>query len=379
MASPDEAAALPAPAAIETDPSSSFVCDYPAGINRVLSLPPYLLIDNIARNVELWRFDAGAHRPAARARYDRTSYPGDPDASLLDLDIHAAFVRGEGQELLTVNHFGRVRRYTLPPQADRMSVTGERQLLGDMERIVLVGDAFIGSSPRGEYTADEARPGIFLFEPLRSWTAEASGSTGTLACEQTLADWGVVSALAASPSGTLLAVASGPRFGLFDLEVSPAGVRLGPCVLESRLPFHGRWLQFDEADRIWIAGHRQSTDAGNDRDECGGGHLVVLSRPAGAPELAVDLPDVAAWGYGADPIVLAPGCREVYVLGRDGSLHAIDLSRRVAHAVYRGVETPGGGTIPSLGIGHAAMRDRSIYAGFSRGGFRLLHYALPPL
>ena len=53
MASPDSAA-LPQPAIVATDPSSSFVCDYVAGVNRVLSLPPYLLVDNIARNVELW-------------------------------------------------------------------------------------------------------------------------------------------------------------------------------------------------------------------------------------------------------------------------------------------------------------------------------------
>ena len=30
----------------------------------------------------------------------------------------------------------------------------------------------------------------------------------------------------------------------------------------------------------------------------------------------------------------------------------------------------------SLGIGHATLRDRWIYAGFSRGGFRLFRYDL---
>ena len=59
------------PTVIDTDASSSFVCDYVAGVNRVLSLPPYLLVDNIGRNVELWRFQSGDREPAARALYDR--------------------------------------------------------------------------------------------------------------------------------------------------------------------------------------------------------------------------------------------------------------------------------------------------------------------
>ena len=45
------AVALRRPAVIETDPASSFVCDYVAGVNRVLSFPPYLLVDNIGRFV----------------------------------------------------------------------------------------------------------------------------------------------------------------------------------------------------------------------------------------------------------------------------------------------------------------------------------------
>ena len=57
MASPDpRATARPRPTVIETDPTSSFVCDYVAGVNRLLSLPPYLLVDNIGRNVELWQY-----------------------------------------------------------------------------------------------------------------------------------------------------------------------------------------------------------------------------------------------------------------------------------------------------------------------------------
>jgi hypothetical protein len=361
---------------IETDPSSSFDCEYPAGINRVLSLPPYLLIDNIARNVEIWRLDADGDWPVARARYDCTTYPGDADASLLDLDIHAAFIRNDAQELITVNHFGRVRRFALPPATVRMFPTGERQLLGDMERVVLVGDAFIGSSPRGEYTDDEARPGLFLFEPIRSWDVAAAGRPARVACEQVLADWGVVSALAVASDNAHVAVAAGQRLGIFGLKAGPVGLRLDPCVVEATLPFGCQWLQFDEAGRIWTAGH-DSHDTGGDWDACRGGQLLVLSPHAEARELVVELPDVTAWGYGADPIVLAAGGGGACVLGRDGSLHAIDVTRRTTGLLYRPVDAPGEAGARSLGIGHAARHDGSIYAGFSRGGFCLFRYALP--
>jgi hypothetical protein len=87
--------------------------------------------------------------------------------------------------------------------------------------------------------------------------------------------------------------------------------------------------------------------------------------------------DATSWGYGADPIVLAPGGREIYALGRDGSLSAIDVTSGVSRQVYAGTGEPGVAT-SSLGIGHAAMRDGWLYAGFSRGGFRLLRYDLRP-
>jgi hypothetical protein len=88
------------------------------------------------------------------------------------------------------------------------------------------------------------------------------------------------------------------------------------------------------------------------------------------------LPDATAWGYGADPVVLAPGSRDVYVLGRDASLHAVDVTGRSSHQLYAALEAPDGVAVSSLGIGHAAVRDGWLYAGFSRGGFRLLRYDL---
>ena len=176
------------PHVIETDASSTFVCDYVAGVNRVLSLPPFLLVDNIGRNFEVWRFQSDEVEPAARTLYDLTSYPADPMASLLDVDVHAAFLRRDHRQLLAVNHYGRVRGFDLPVTASRLRPTWELQLLGDTERIVMAGDCFIASSPRGEFTDDPAQPGVFLFEPI-AMPVGPSREARRLACDQALAGW----------------------------------------------------------------------------------------------------------------------------------------------------------------------------------------------
>lgn len=372
-----DTAARHRPAVIETDASSSFVCDYAAGVNRVLSLPSYLLVDNIGRNFEVWQFQSGHLKPAVRARYDLTSYPDDPMASLLDVDLHAAFLRRDGRELLAVNHYGRVRGFVLPASAVRMRPAWEVQLLGDTERIVMAGDCFIASSPRGEFTDDPSQPGVFLFEPIAASLGPKSGETGRLHCDQALAGWGVITALAVSAAANRLAVAAGLRLGVFGLARSTAGLRLGDCLWEAPLRFHCQWLHFDEAERLWAGGYRPSSSAAtnDDWDACRGGGIDAFAVESGAHHISVALPEETAWGYGADPIVLAAGCRELYVLGRDGSLHVIDVTTRASHRLYNALEALDGVTPPSLGIGHAALRDGWLYAGFSRGGFRLLLYA----
>jgi hypothetical protein len=377
MASPDSELVLPRAAIVDTDPSSSFVCDYVAGVNRVLGLPPYVLVDNIGRNVELWCFEPGATEPLARARYDQTSYPGDQGASLLDVDIHAAFLRRNSSELLTVNHFGRVRRFALPMRTGRLMAAGELQLLGDVERVVLAGDCFIGSSPRGEHTDDRARPGLFLFEPIHASFETSPGDVRRLAWKQVMADWGVVTALAVSADATRLAVAAGARLGVFDLVLSRSGVRLGACRQESALSFNCQWLHLEEDGRVWAAGHRRSADAdGEAWDACRGGEINAWAGDTCARDVAVDLPDATAWGYGADPIVPAPGCRQIYVLGRDASLHVVEPRNHLVQQLYRPSEAAA--EAPSLGIGHAAIHAGWLYAGFSRGGFRLWRYAVTP-
>lgn len=239
------------PAVIETDPSSGFACDYVAGVNRVLSLPPYLLVDNIGRNFEVWRFPPGELEPSARALYDLTSYPDDPIASLLDVDLHAAFLWRDGRELLAVNHYGRVRCFELPSPAAHMLPAWEVQLLGDTERVVMAADSFITSSPRGEFMDDPSKPGIFMFEPLAASHAPASGGPRRLGYDQALAGWGMTSALEVSAAATRLAVAAGPRVGMFGLACGSAGLRLGDCLWEAPLRFHCQWLHFDETGRLW--------------------------------------------------------------------------------------------------------------------------------
>ncbi len=363
------------PVVIETDVASSFVCDYVAGINRVLSLPPCLLIDNIGRNVEVWQFQPGEREPAARMRYDLTAYPGDPMASLLDVDVHAAFLRHDSRQLLVVNHYGRVRAFEVPAPFAALRPAWELQLPGDTERIVMAGDCFATSSPRGEFTDDPAQPGVLLFEPIGA-PEPAAGETTRLACDQVLADWGVISALTVSAAADRLAVGAGQRLGVFQLKCSSTGLRLGHCLWEATLRFHCQWLHIDGFGRLWTGGHRPSSSAaaGDEWDACLGGDVDVFAMDDGAPRFTVALPDMTSWGYGADPIVLTPDGGELYVLGRDASLHVIDVTTRASQELYAALEAPDGTASASLGIGHAALRDRWIYAGFSRGGFRLLRY-----
>ena len=279
-----DSAALRQPAVIETDASSSFACDYVAGINRVLSLPPYLLVDNIGRNFEVWRFPPGDLEPAARARYDLTSYPDDPIASLLDVDLHAAFLCRDGRELLAVNHYGRVRRFDLPSPASHLRPTGELQLLGDTERVVMAADCCITSSPRGEFTDESSQPGIFLFEPIAAARAPAAGGPRRRVGDQALAGWGMTSALAVSAAANRLAVAAGSRVGVFRLACGRAGLRLGDCLWEAPLRAHCQWLHFDETGRLWAGGYRPSSSAagGGDWDGCRGGGVDAFAVEGGA-------------------------------------------------------------------------------------------------
>lgn len=356
------------PEVVPTDTSSNSVCYSFAGVNRILNLEPYLVVDNIGRNIDIWRFHNNGVEPVQRGWYDRTSTP-----SLLDVDLHAAFLRGD-HELLTVDHYGRMWRFSLPPSAARMQPTHELRLLGDVERFVMANDCFIGSSPRGHFSDDAPQPGIFLFAPLSRALATANGVTA-LPCDQALAEWGAITALALSPSATHLAVGAGTRLGVFSLVVNGTSLRIGPCAWEAEAAFESQWLHIDDTT-LWAGGFDPSSGTENeDGNACRGGAIEAFAVESGARTLRVGLPDVTAWGYGADPVVLAPGNRLIYVLGRDASLHVIDVRQGIAQCCYTSPIAVEQENL-SLGIGHATLRDRWIYAGFSRGGFRLFRYDL---
>ena len=189
----------------------------------------------------------------------------------------------------------------------------------------------------------------------------------------------MIDALTVSAAADRLAVAAGPRLGVFELASSSAGVRLGGCLWEAPVTFHCQWLHFDEADRLWAAGHRppSSAEANDDGDACRGGGITAFAADGADRQITAALPEATAWGYGADPVVLAAGGRQLYVLGRDASLHVIDVTTGATHQPYPPLlEATAGVAQPSLGIGHMTLRDRWLYAGFSRGGFRLLRYVL---
>jgi hypothetical protein len=101
----------------------------------------------------------------------------------------------------------------------------------------------------------------------------------------------------------------------------------------------------------------------------------MFALSTGASAFNINLPEDTAWGYGADPVVLTPDKQRVYVLGRDASLHLVDISKRATRQLYASPLATEGIDL-SLGIGHAELRDRWIYGGFSRGGFRLFRYDL---
>jgi hypothetical protein len=186
----------------------------------------------------------------------------------------------------------------------------------------------------------------------------------------------VIGALAVSKASDRLAVAAAQRLGFFELSVSPKGARLGECLWDTPLEFHCQWLHFDAAHRLWAGGFwPPASDASiDDWNACVGGGVQAFAIESGRRQFTSVLPEATAWGYGADPLVLSDDSRSLYALGRDASLQVIDV---MTGATTRLCDPPEAmDTRASLGIGHAAVRDGWLYAGFSRGGFLLIRYDL---
>lgn len=365
---------------LPSDQSSTFTNTGAAGINRLVDVDGVLLVDNIGRNFEFRQIeDAAGPAWIQRALYDITIFPGEDNPSILDNDVHGAFLTADRTRLLVGNHFGRVRCFAWPFPVDsvphRPAPLVELQLPGDTERLAFDGRCFITSSPRGAYTPDAPRPGIFISEPIQPLLAARTGELRCLDCRSELADWGVITALALESSSCLLAVAAGTRLALFRLERDDSGTRCGQPLWETELPYGVQWLAFDAASRHVIAGGHTGSgqDAGGDDwDACTGGTMTLLTT-TGAAAASLALPDATAWGYGCDPIVFAPDGETAYVVDRAAGVHAIDVASRSSRCLHPGVASV---ETASLGIGHAVRGGRFLYAGFSRGGYRVFRTEL---
>ncbi|MPZ16541.1 MAG: hypothetical protein GEV06_01305 [Luteitalea sp.] len=366
-----------------TDDASTFTNTGGAGINRLVALDDLLLIDNIGRNFEIRRLTGEGHEPAFTqiARYDVTIFPGEDIPSILDLDVHGASLSADGSLLLVCNHYGHVRCFEWPvprtPTGGRLTSSVEVQLLGDTERVLFCDDCLIVSSPRGSYTLDPPTPGIVVSERVTSSRASARAvPPRRLTYVPALQDWGTVIGLAIDTRLQLLAVASGDRVGVFGLESTKDGLRVGRCLWKKTVAHSTQWLVIDSLrERLLSAGH-DGTDSdpdGDDWNACRGGVLNMFSL-RGEVLSVTALPDTTAWGYGSDPLVLSSDGTVVYAVDRTAGLHALDVATGRIEEVCGGLRMPDGQLMPSLGIGHCALVDRRLYAGFSRGGYRLFHY-----
>jgi hypothetical protein len=366
---------------LPSDDSSTFTNTGAEGINRLVAFDDLLLVDNIGRNFEI-RETGGSPAPTwiQRALYDVTIFPGEDNPSILDSDVHGAFLTSDRRWLLVVNHFGRVRCFRWPfprgATSHRPSPIVELQLPGDTERVVFDGTCFITSSPRGAYTPDPAQPGIFVSESVQQFLSRSPARVvRRLECRPDLAAWGVITALALDCRQHRLAVAAGTRLAIFGVDKDDAGTHLTQPIWEVTMPCATQWLAFDGSrGHLFVGGHDgiAGDGDGSDWDACRGGALTVLA-PDATEITRVALPDTTAWGYGSDPVVLSANGQFAYVLDRLVGVHAFDLRSGVTRCLHRGVPPA---ETASLGIGHAVRVGRHLYAGFSRGGYRVFRTAL---
>ncbi|MGH9162164.1 MAG: hypothetical protein ACRD2X_19535 [Vicinamibacteraceae bacterium] len=368
---------------ISTDDTSTFTNTGAAGINNLVALGDLLLIDNVGRNFEIRRLTTHANEPvfAQICRYDVTIFPGEDVPSTLDLDVHGAALSGDGSWLLVENHYGHVRCFEWPsPRMQpgfRPAPAFELQFLGDTERVLLYDDCLIVSSPRGAYVADPPRPGIFVSEQVAPPRASAPDmARRRLGYVHALEDWGTVIRLAIDPHLQLLAVASCDRVGVFALERTTEGPRVGRCLWKTAIAQSMQWLAIDPVrDQVLSAGYDggDSDPDGENWNACRGGVLNAWSL-RGELLSAMALPDTTAWGYGSDALTLSREGTVVYLVDRTAGLHAIDLTTGHIEERCAGLRMPDSQPVPSLGIGHCALVESRLYAGFSRGGYRLFQY-----
>ena len=379
-----EPAALPTPEVIATDPRSSFSNSTKYGVNRIVALGDYLLVNNIGANCEVWQFAPGhsGHESEVRHRalFNTTIFPGQDLPSIFDVDAHAAFLLNGGKNLLLSNHYGRLRCFDLTQLASgKLPLVSELSFRGDTERILLVDGCLVTTSPRGQFTPDPAEDGLLISAPLADLARGPTTASDYLDYVRYLPGWGTLTALATDASRRLLAVGAAQRLGLFEFEASGTGLTLGRCLWERSVPYLPQWLGIDtQRGRVLVAGYEDldADPTGDDWDALSHGGFAVYSQ-AGDLLLKALLPATTAWGYGADAVVPSSDYSHLYALDRSAALHSISTDTGESSQLYPGAAPDERTWLQSPGIGHCEVIGRSFYAGFSRGGYRLFRYALP--
>lgn len=357
---------------IPTHPDSPVQNSQPPGIGTLESIEGSLVINNLGRNVEICDGSKGLLRQ--NAVFSKTAFPADDSASQYDLDMHAFLKSPGGAYLLMLNHLGMLRvfdsraAFNHTETAAELEETAVLRWPADTERLLFLDSCLISTSSIGYGTEEQPIPGILVSD---SW-GKGTFSTNF---HSFLTDWGEITALAADPSGTILAVAAGSHLGLFSIENRDNGsVSLGRARWETNVPFAATWVAFDcQADRLLVAGHDLSCVPGGceDWESLSAGGWIALAAQSANVILSVPFEVDLAWGNGGIPLALSEKEQLLFGIDRHARLFAWNLTDG-GMIVLAGADKAQEQT---LGIAHMVKVKRSLYCGFNRGGYRLHKYS----
>jgi hypothetical protein len=345
-ASPEPAELAEVDPAAELGPRNSQA----EGIGRVAAVAGMAAWNNLGRNVV---FADAQLRP--RAVWASTRFPHDDEPSQYDLDVHAVLPVPSLDAVVVVNHLGDVRRFDrrqLEPAGPCRPVepVGISSFRADVERIVLLGGALVGSRPRAEGAA-----GLIVSQPLDGATTEV------LEVEATGEHLGEVTALEvlAGAGGGSLAV-GGP--GTVALA-GPGSRGLDRAQWRRDVPFRTAVLAFD-GRVLWAAGPNVTAEVDDyDWESLTGGGYVGLDPADGSVLATGPLPTDTAWGTGG--VAVVPLGPYLAAVGRDGAVRLVEPRQGTVTTAC------GGRGEGSLGIAHAAVVGGHMVFGFNRGGFRV--------
>jgi hypothetical protein len=371
---------------IETHPDSVVSNSQPAGVGRLTARGRLLVINNLGRNIEM--STVAGQGLELNWLSDECAYPGDDECSQFDLDMHA-FVSGpDGNSLIAVNHHGLVRCFSeafSPARSLARRLAPDAHFLwpGDVEQFAWLGPYLVSTSPRGYKCSDLPSTGIVVSrEPWDQSLAVAAGATAEAAgsvfahrlrYRQALSDWGYTTALAVDEKKLVVAVAAGPRVGVFRTRLEDDGsIELNEPLWEAEMPFRCCWLRFvPDRPELVAAGFGMACcdpDA-VDWSTLGGGGFAVLSADRGkqlaSGRFEVDL----AWGNGGTPLVLLDRNNLLAGVDRKANLFCWDADGAM---FVLGVSDEK----ESLGIAHLVRSGNGLFCGFNRGGYTLFRYRM---